>query len=147
MGQSLVQNYIHIVFQTKNRQKLILPKFENDLFEYLGGTCKSLNCPSIIVGGHIDHVHVLCRLSQSISLSLFVQKLKSSSSKWIKSKTPNFYWQDGYGAFSISQSQVEALTNYIKNQHIHHQQKTFKEEYIEILKKYELNFNEDYLWS
>ncbi len=147
MGQSLVQNYLHIVFQTKNQQALILPEFENDMFDYLGGTCKNLNCPSLIVGGHLDHVHILSRLSQNISLSQFVQKLKSSSSKWIKSKSPDFYWQDGYGAFSISQSHVDSLINYIKNQHIHHQHKSFKEEYIDILKKYNLEYNEEFLWS
>ena len=147
MGQSLVQNYLHIVFQTKNHGKFILPDFEDTLYDYLGGICRSLKSPSIIVGGHVDHVHILCRLSQSISLSQFTQKIKSSSSKWVKSHSPNFFWQDGYGAFSVSQSHVDPLINYIKNQHVHHQQKTFKEEYVELLKKYNLDYNENYLWT
>lgn len=147
MGQSLVQNYLHIVFQTKNQEALILPEFENELYDYLGGICNNLNCPSLIVGGHLNHIHVLCRLSQNVALSQFVQKIKSSSSKWVKSKSHSFYWQEGYGAFSVSQSQVETLINYIKNQHIHHQQKTFEEEYIDLLKKYNVDYKREYLWT
>lgn len=147
MGQSLVQNYLHIVFQTKNQEALILPEFENELYDYLGGICNNLNCPSLIVGGHLNHIHVLCRLSQNIALSQFVQKIKSSSSKWVKPKSQSFYWQEGYGAFSVSQSQVETLINYIKNQHIHHQQKTFEEEYLDLLKKYNVDYKSEYLWT
>jgi len=149
MGQSLTQNYLHVVFQTKNTAPLISPEIENSVFEYLGGICNKLNSPSITIGGHLDHVHILCRLSKNISLSEFIQKVKSNSSKLIKTKSPsskNFYWQDGYGAFSVSQSQVESLTKYIKNQHIHHQKISFKEEYIDLLKKYKLDYNESYLW-
>ena len=149
MGQSLVQNYLHIVFQTKNTAPLILPEIEDSVYEYLGGICNQLDSPSITIGGHLDHVHILCRLSKNISLSEFIQKVKSSSSKLIKTKSPkskNFYWQDGYGAFSISQSQVKPLTSYIKNQHNHHQKISFKAEYIDLLKKYEMDFNENYLW-
>lgn len=147
MGQSLVKNYIHIVFSTKHRQDLILPEFEDDLYDYLGGICRSLSCPSLIVGGYLNHIHILCRLSQKISLVQFVQKLKSNSSKWVKDKSPLFYWQDGYGAFSVSQSQVDTLIKYIKNQRQHHEQKSFKEEYIGLLKKYNVDYNEEYLWS
>ena len=149
MGQSLPQNYLHIVFQTKNTAPLIIPEIENSVYEYLGGICSKLDSPSITIGGYLDHVHILCRLSKNISLSEFIQKVKSSSSKLIKtksSKAKNFYWQDGYGAFSISQSHIKSLTAYIKNQHIHHQKISFKDEYIELLKEYELGFNENYLW-
>ena len=150
MGQSLVQNYQHIIFQTKNHVPLILPKYEDDLYEYLGGICRQLNSPSLKVGGYLDHVHLLCRLSKNLSITQFVQKVKSSSSKWYKSKSTdlsNFYWQDGYGSFSVSQSQVVSLTKYIENQYEHHQKQTFKEEYIELLEKYDLEFNLDFLWT
>ena len=149
MPQSLAQNYLHIVFQTKNRAPLILPEIEGALYEYMGGICKNLESPSLIIGGHRDHVHILCRLSKIMSLSEFTQKIKSTSSKWVKSKSPslnNFYWQDGYGAFSVSQSHIEVLINYIKNQHLHHQKISFKEEYLKLLTKYNVEYNPDYLF-
>ena len=146
MSQSNAQNYLHLVFHTKNTTPLITPEIENSLYEYLGGICKKLNSPSIAIGGHINRVHILFKLSKNISLSQCVQKIKSNSSKWVKIMYPssqNFYWQDGYGGFSIGQSQV---SNYINNQHIHHQKISFKDEYIALLKEYDVDYNEDYLW-
>jgi putative transposase len=150
MGQSLVQNYVHIVFSTKYREALIKPPFEQELHAYLGGTCKELDCPVLIVGGYTDHVHILCMLSKKIALMTLVQKIKANSSKWMKTKDKslaNFFWQDGYGAFSVNPKEVDVVVNYIKNQHEHHSKKDFKVEYRAILKKYEVEYDEWYVWD
>ena len=150
MGQSLVQNYVHIVFSTKNREALIHPPYEQELHAYLGGVCNELECPVLIVGGYTDHVHILCLLSKKIALMTLIQKLKAHSSKWIKAKDislANFFWQDGYGAFSVNPSQVEVVINYIKNQHEHHRKKDFKTEYRAFLKKYKIDYKEEYVWD
>jgi putative transposase len=105
MGQSLVKNYIHIVFSTKYRQPLIQPQFEQNLYSYIGGTCKELECYPVKIGGYFDHIHILCMLSKKLPLMKLVQDIKSSSSKWMKEQDPslaNFYWQNGYGAFSVN---------------------------------------------
>lgn len=150
MGQSLVKNYIHIVFSTKHRQPLIHPPFESELHAYLGGICNNLACQSIIVGGYTDHIHILCMLSKKIALMKLLEELKSHSSKWIKTKDKlleNFYWQDGYGAFSVNPSEVEIVINYIANQKTHHNKKSFQEEYIAFLKKYNVEYDERYVWE
>tara|TARA_R110002072_G_scaffold22432_5_gene78748 strand:+ start:3887 stop:4339 length:453 start_codon:yes stop_codon:yes gene_type:complete len=150
MGQSLVQNYIHIVFSTKNRQPLIHPPVENELHAYLGGICNRLESQSIIVGGYTDHIHILCKLSKKIALMTLIEKIKSNSSKWIKSKGigyEDFYWQDGYGAFSVNPSEVDTVIKYIANQHEHHRKKTFQEEYRAFLKKYNVAYDERYVWD
>lgn len=150
MGQSLVKNYIHIVFSTKYRQPLIQQPVEAELHTYLGGICNKLDCQAIIVGGYTDHIHILCMLSKKITLMKLVEELKSHSSKWIKTKGTtykNFYWQIGYGAFSVNPSQIETVVAYISNQHEHHKKKTFQEEYRAILKKYNVTYDEKYVWD
>ncbi|MFN2395359.1 MAG: IS200/IS605 family transposase, partial [Bacteroidales bacterium] len=116
MPQSLVKNYLHITFSTKNRQPLIDFEIEEELFNYLGGICKSLECYPVIVGGHKNHIHILCLLSQKVLLVKLIEELKSHSSKWIKTKGDkyrNFYWQNGYGAFSVNPTEIEVVRNYI----------------------------------
>lgn len=150
MPQSLVKNYLHIVFSTKHRQPFIHPPVEEELHAYLGGVCNRLECQTIKVGGYTDHVHILCRLSQKIALMKLLEEVKSHSSKWIKSKGEayhNFYWQNGYGAFSIAPSEVDSVINYIANQHEHHQQQTFKQEYRSMLTEYQTVFDERYVWD
>ena len=150
MGQSLVKNYVHIVFSTKHRQELILPPVEEELHAYLGGTCKKLECQPIKVGGYTDHVHILCMLSKKIALMKLLEEVKSHSSKWIKTKGEayeNFYWQDGYGAFSVNPAEIDVVVNYIANQKEHHRKKTFQEEYRAFLKKYEVEYDERYVWD
>ena len=136
MGQSLVKNYMHIVFSTKYRQPLILPAYEAGLHSYLGGICKSLECPPIKIGGYTDHVHILCMLSKKIALMKLLEEIKSHSSKWMKTldaSLDNFYWQDGYGAFSVTPKGVGQVISYIANQHDHHGAYSFQDEYREIL--------------
>ncbi len=150
MGQSLVRNYLHITFSTKNRQRLILPSIELDLHKYIGGILRNLECTPITVGGTEDHVHILCLLSQKIALMKFMEAIKSHSSKWIKSKGPefqNFYWQRGYGAFSVKSQDVETVRQYISNQHEHHRQISFQEEYLRFLQEYQIEYDERYVWD
>jgi REP element-mobilizing transposase RayT len=134
MGQSLVKNYIHLVFSTKDRQQLIHPAVEAELHAYLGGICNKLECTVIKIGDYTDHIHILYMLSKKIALMKLMEELKTHSSKWIKTKGKgyeNFYWQDGYGAFSVNPSLVDTDIKYIANQHKHHNKKTFQND-IEI---------------
>ncbi len=150
MGQSLVQNYLHIVFSTKYRQPLIHPPYEEKLHAYIGGTCKELGCPVLIVGGYVDHIHILCRLSKKLPLMTVVQKIKANSSKWMKTNDEslaNFFWQNGYGAFSVNPAEVDHVIRYIERQHEHHSKKNFKEEYRQILEKNQVEYDEEYVWD
>jgi REP element-mobilizing transposase RayT len=150
MGQSLVKNYLHIVFSTKHREPLIYEPVESELHAYLGGICKNLECHPLKIGGYIDHVHILCLLSKKIALIKLIEEVKSHSSKWIKTKDnklKNFYWQDGYGAFSVNPSEVDTVINYIAVQKEHHSKKTFQDEYRAFLKKYHVEYDERYVWD
>ncbi|MEQ9297761.1 MAG: IS200/IS605 family transposase [Cyclobacteriaceae bacterium] len=150
MGQSLVKNYVHIVFSTKHRQERIYPPVEAELHAYLGGICKKLECHPIQVGGYTDHIHLLCMLSKKIALMKLVEEVKAHSSKWIKTKGEDykdFYWQDGYGAFSVNPSEIDVVVRYIANQKEHHRKKTFQEEYRSFLVKYQVDYDERYVWD
>jgi len=150
MGQTLVQNYLHIVFSANNREPLISSEIENDLHAYLGGIANNLDCPPIKVGGYTDHIHILTALSKNIALKDLLTELKSASSKWIKTvdrKYKKFYWQDGYGAFSVNLKDLNNVINYIANQHEHHRKKTFQEEFLEFLKQNNVEYNEKFLWT
>ncbi|WP_027376578.1 IS200/IS605 family transposase [Kaistella palustris] len=150
MGQSLNKIYIHLVFSTKHRNPLISAKIEEELFKYLGGICKNLECDPIQIGGYRDHVHILCLLSKKIALMKLLEEVKSHSSKWIKTKGhefKNFYWQNGYGAFSVNPTEIETVKNYIINQEVHHQNKSFQEELLLFLKKYNVEYDERYIWD
>ncbi len=150
MGQSLVKNYLHIVFSTKHREPLIIPSIETELYAYLAGICSHLECSPIKVGGYSNHVHILCLLSKKIALIQLLEELKSGSSKWIKSKDEqlkNFYWQGGYGAFSVNPAEIDTVIQYIANQHEHHAQLTFEDEYRAFLKKYQVGYDERYVWD
>lgn len=150
MGQSFVKNYIHIVFSTKGRQPLIQPPYEDKLRACIGGICNALESPALIVGGYIDHIHILCMLSKKIALMTLVQKVKANSSKWIKNEDDSlkqFSWQNGYGAFSVNPNETDVLIRYIRNQHQHHEKKTFKEEHIDFLMTNKSEYDEKYLWD
>jgi len=150
MGQSLVKNYVHIIFSTKHREPLILPQIEDELYKYLGGICKQMECTSIRIGGYLDHVHILCMLSKKIALMKLLEEMKSHSSKWMKTKGimfKNFYWQNGYGAFSVNPAQVDRVIAYIENQKEHHKKKTFQNEYKAFLTRYQVEYDERYIWD
>ena len=132
MPQSLAQLYTHLIFSTKNRVPMISNEIQEDLRAYLGGILRELNSPAITAGVVKDHVHLLYRHSKNISLAKLVEEVKKSSSKWIKTKgnTYNkFFWQNGYGAFSVSASKLDAVTHYIQNQEDHHRVVTFQDEF------------------
>ncbi len=150
MPQSLSKVYVHITFSTKNREKLIDEEIENRLFEYLGGICKGLECNPVKIGGFINHVHILCTLSRKITQSELLEKIKKESSKWIKTideKYKRFYWQRGYGIFSVNPSEIDIVIEYIKNQKEHHKTKSFQDEYRAFLIKYNVDFDERYVWD
>ncbi|HKJ40794.1 MAG TPA: IS200/IS605 family transposase [Sunxiuqinia sp.] len=150
MPQSLVKNYLHITYSTKDRYPFIDESIENELYNYLGGICKNLECNPIIVGGNRDHVHILCLLSQKVALMNLIEELKSHSSKWIKTKGniyQKFYWQKGYGAFSVNPTETDVVKDYILHQKEHHRAKTYQEEYLAFLIKYRVEFDERYLWD
>jgi REP element-mobilizing transposase RayT len=150
MPQSIAYNYLHITFSTKYREPLIDEAIEEELFKYIGGICKNLECNPIKVGGYRDHIHILCVLSRKIALMKLLEEIKSHSSKWIKTKGDkykNFYWQRGYGSFSVNPAEIDVVIRYIENQAEHHKKKTFQDEYIAFLKKYNAEYDERYLWD
>ncbi len=151
MPQSLAQIYLHIVFSTKNRHPFLHDDaIRTEMHNYLGGTCNQLKCPILRVGGVADHVHILCRLSRTLSPSNFIAELKRESSKWVKTKDQSlrdFHWQDGYGVFSISPSHVEALVQYINDQAKHHSDESFQDEFRRLLHKYKIEFDERFVWD
>ena len=150
MPQSLVTLRTHLVFSTKNRERLITPTVEGELHAYLAGILKAKGSPAIEIGGWEDHVHILFSLSKTVALSEVVCDLKSDSSKWIKGRGPalaNFYWQAGYAAFSIGKSAEADLIRYIRRQREHHQRRDFKDELRTFLRKYEVEYDERYVWD
>ena len=150
MPQSLSSVLIHLVFSTKNREPWIRGPVEGKLHAYLGGILREINCPSLTVGGTADHVHILFVLARTMAISNVVEEVKTGSSKWIKTQNPafqNFHWQAGYGAFSIGQSAVERLKQYIARQHEHHHGQSFQDEFRELLMRYEIPFDERYVWD
>jgi len=150
MPQSLSKVYVHITFSTKYRRNLIDEKIEASLYEYLGGICKGLECNPVRIGGYKNHVHVLCLLSRKIAQMKLLEELKKQSSKWIKIKDvaySSFYWQDGYGIFSVNPRSVERVAAYIDNQHRHHEQLDFQKEFRSYLRKYKVQYDERYVWD
>ncbi|TSA19741.1 IS200/IS605 family transposase [bacterium] len=151
MPQSLAKVLVHIVFSTKNRSPFLSDKnVREEMHAYLGGTCNNLDCPVLTVGGVADHVHILCALSRNLSIAKVIGDIKRGSSKWIKTKgrmLTKFAWQNGYGVFSVGQSEVEHVRQYIVDQEDHHRKKTFQDEYRSFLKEYGVNYDERYIWD
>lgn len=154
MGQSLSKLYIHLTFSTKNRLPLIPKSTKTDLHSYLAGTFKKLESPALIINSVPDHIHALFRMSKNVSLAKVVEQLKKTSSKWKKVNTGNksFYWQTGYGAFSVSSSKIETKTRYIAHQEarqeVHHQHLSYREEIEKFIQKYDVvEYNPDYFWK
>lgn len=150
MPQSLAKIYLHLIFSTKHRQPLIDKTIEQELWAYLGGVCHEMDCQPIQIGGYYDHVHVLCRFSRKLALMDLLEEVKKRSSKWIKAKGEayaNFYWQDGYAAFSVNPTQLAVVIKYIKNQHVHHSKIGYKDECRYFFQKYEVEYDERYVWD
>ena len=150
MSQSLTNLLIHLTFSTKFHQPFLSTDIEKELFPYLSKIFRSYDSPVISINGNLDHMHILFSLSKKFALCSVIEAVKKNSSKWIKTKGTrykNFHWQNGYAAFSVDQSNVERIKKYITNQKIHHQKKTFKEEYLLLVKKYNMKYDERYMWD
>lgn len=150
MPQSLANLLVHIIFSTKHRANLIAPEIESELYAYIGGIIANNKSKLLAAGGTENHVHLLISLSKTIALSELIGDIKRNSSRRIKTKNPkfaNFEWQDGYGAFSIGQSQIEMIKNYIGRQKEKHKAKSFENELRGFFRKYEVEFDERYVWD
>jgi REP element-mobilizing transposase RayT len=147
MPQSLARNVIHLIFSTKNREPFITPAIRDRLHAYIAGTVNQLGCHAIKVGGVADHVHILFVLAKTLPLSKAVEEIKKGSSKWMKENgEPRFYWQSGYGAFSVGGDGEDGVANYIANQEQHHRELSFQDEFRRFLSKHRIAWEERYVW-
>ena len=150
MSQSLTQIMLHLVFSTKDRKGWIEDVIRDELHAYIGGVIKNKNGVLLKAGSVSDHIHLLVAQPRTSSVAEMVQCIKMESSKWIKSKSAsysNFYWQSGYGVFSISPSHRQVVSAYIDNQAEHHRVVSFQDEYRRILNRYGVQFDERYVWD
>ena len=150
MPQSLARLHIHLVFSTKHREPWITEGVRETLHGYMASVLENMGCTPVLLNSMEDHVHILFDLSRTVAVSQAVEDVKKSSSKWIKTRGPGFRtfaWQSGYGAFAVSESNVETVRDYIANQKEHHRTKTFQEEYRIFLKRHGIAFDERYVWD
>ena len=151
MPQSLAKILVHTVFSTKERRPFLRDKaLREELHRYLGGILTNLDCQPIIAGGVEDHVHLLCALSRTCEPAEMVKEVKRGSSLWLKTKGPHlqgFAWQNGYGIFSIGFSQIPSVRDYIARQEEHHRKVSFQDEFRHLLRRYETEFDERYVWD
>ena len=150
MANTYTQIHIQFVFAVKHRDGLIHSSFKNELYQYIAGIIKYHNHKLLAINGMSDHIHILIGMRPTQSISDLLQDIKGNSSKWINEKKflrAKFEWQEGYGAFSYSKSQVSTIIDYIKNQEQHHTVKTFREEYLEFLNLFEVDYDERYIFK
>jgi REP element-mobilizing transposase RayT len=149
MANTYTQIYLQIVFSVKGRQHLVQKSWKDELYKYICGIVNGKGQKVYAIGGVSDHIHILISLKANIAVSDLVRDIKANSSKWINEKgfiKSKFQWQEGFGAFSYAQSQLDRVIAYINNQEEHHRKRTFKEEYIEFLQDYQIDFDERYLF-
>ena len=150
MSQSYVNLIYHIVFSTKEREPFITDAYHTRLHEYIGGVIRHQGGIALGINGTADHVHLLAKLRQDHALSDMIRDFKANASGWLHQVFPelrDFAWQNGYGAFTVSASQVERVQRYIANQQAHHRKQSFKDEFIALLRANEIEFDEKYLWK
>lgn len=150
MANTYTQIYIHLVFSVKGRQNLLGEDWREDLFKYMGGIVNAKGQKIFAVGGVADHVHLLVSIKPSISISDLVRDVKSNSSKWINEHgfvKGRFQWQEGFGGFSCSKTHLDSTIEYIRNQILHHRLKSFKEEYIDFLNEYKIDYDDKFLFE
>ncbi|HUS10274.1 MAG TPA: IS200/IS605 family transposase [Pyrinomonadaceae bacterium] len=150
MANTFSQIYIQTVFAVSNRQSLIRPEFKEDLYKYISGIVKNQGQKLISINGMTDHIHILIGLKPTIALADLVRDIKSDSTtyvnknKWVRGK---FSWQEGYGAFSYGHSQLDTIIRYIQNQEEHHKRRSFKNEYLTLLRKFDIAFEDKYVFD
>ena len=147
---SYISSYFHCVFSTNERRRLIQPELQERLWPFLGGIARQNKMRAIEIGGVEDHIHILLSLPSTMAISKAMQLIKGGSSKWIHETFPNqrlFAWQEEYGAFSVSMSQLDKTIAYIRDQPEHHHKLTFQEEFLMLLKKHGVEYDERYLWK
>ena len=150
MPQSLSHIIVHIIFSTKNREPFVDTEIEPSLHAYLATLCRNQGCHAYRVGGTRDHVHLGTTLARTIPVSGLIKHIKETSSAWAKTQGPgyrDFFWQRGYGAFSVSPTHLDELVAYISGQQEHHKKETFQEEFLKFLKKYGIDYDERYVWD
>jgi REP element-mobilizing transposase RayT len=150
MPQSLACLHVHFVFSTKHREPFLVPELAPRLYGYIGGILRADGSCLIEAGGMPDHIHLLVSLGRQMSVAETVRQVKSNSSRWVHETFPersSFEWQKGYGAFAVSYSMVDAVRKYIQNQAEHHRVRTFQEEFRELLRKHEIEWDERYVWD
>ncbi|HQX51083.1 MAG TPA: transposase [Planctomycetaceae bacterium] len=150
MSQSLAKNLIHLVFSTKDRRPQIKDSIRIELHNYSGGILRKLQSPALFMNSVDDHIHLLFNLHRTKALSDVVGELKHGTSLWMKeqgSEFGNFYWQGGFGGFSVSQSGIPIVERYIANQARHHEKKSYQDEFRELLKRHEVEYDEKYVWD
>ena len=151
MPQSLARVVLHVVFSTKNREPFLTDAdLRKRLHAYMAGVLQRIGCEPILVGGVEDHVHLLCNLSRTVTIAELVEEAKKSPSKWVKDQGPQyreFFWQSGYGAFSVSQSNVEKVRAYIATQEEHHRKVSFQDEFRALCRKHGVEIDERYAWD
>jgi REP element-mobilizing transposase RayT len=139
---------LHFIFSTRGRRPLIGPEFRQDLFAYLGGIVRALEGTALAINGASDHVHMLVRIRPAQSAAEIARVVKTNSSRWAREKwKPDFAWQTGYGVFSVSESNVGAVSKYIGGQEDHHKKHSFQEEFVAFLKKHGVPYDERYVWD
>ena len=149
-SMSYISSYFHCIFSTKDRRPLIRPELRERLWPFLGGIARQNKMKAIEIGGVEDHIHILLSLPSTMAISKAMQLLKGGSSKWIHETFPEqrpFAWQEEYGAFSVSMSQLDKTIEYIKGQETHHRKMTFQEEFLALLTKHHIEYDERYLWK
>jgi len=147
MPQSLSALYVHVVFSTKGRQPLLHDDRSADVHSYLAGIAKRLGCEPISVNGMPDHVHLLLRLARTTSVSDLVRDLKSNSSSWIRQRQGTFAWQNGYGAFSVGQTELPKVKQYVEGQAKHHAKTTYQDEFLALLREHGLEWDDRFVWD
>jgi len=151
LGQSLSAVYCHLVFSTKQRHPYFVdPHLRGRVHAYLGAVSNKFGCPSLTVGGTADHVHLLARLSKTVTQSDWVREVKSRSSYWLTNKEPqvrDFAWQGGYAVFAVSVGGLDAVRRYIETQEEHHRKVSFQEEFLRLLEEHDLEWNEQFVWD
>lgn len=150
MPQSLAKIYLHLVFGTKNRAPMLTNPVRDPLHRYVAAVLDNLGCRAVLIGSVEDHVHLLFELARTVSVSDVVEEVKKSSSKWLKTQPgigAGFAWQNGYGVFSVSVSNVSAVRDYVARQREHHQTRSFEDEFRLLLERHGVAYDERYMWD